>query len=33
MVKLRAMETSEAEAVWRWNNDPEVMRWMGDGYP
>jgi RimJ/RimL family protein N-acetyltransferase len=33
LVKLRAMEPSEAEDLWRWNHDPEVMRWMGDGYP
>lgn len=33
LVKLRPMEPSEAEALWRWNHDPEVMRWMSDGYP
>lgn len=32
LVKLRPMEPSEAEALWRWNHDPDVMRWMGDGY-
>lgn len=32
LVKLRALEPSEAEALWRWNHDPEVMRWMHDGY-
>jgi RimJ/RimL family protein N-acetyltransferase len=32
LVKLRAMEPSDAEALWRWNHDPEVMRWMDDGY-
>jgi RimJ/RimL family protein N-acetyltransferase len=31
-VKLRAMEPSDAEALWRWNHDPEVMRWMDAGY-
>ncbi|MCY0935618.1 GNAT family N-acetyltransferase [Streptomyces sp. H34-S4] len=29
LVKLRAMD---AEALWRWNHDPEVMRWMDDSY-
>lgn len=33
LVKLRAMGPPDAEALWRWNHDPEVMRWMGDGYP
>jgi RimJ/RimL family protein N-acetyltransferase len=33
LVKLRAMEPSDAEALWRWNHDPEVMRWMDEGYP
>jgi RimJ/RimL family protein N-acetyltransferase len=33
LVRLRAMEPSEAETVWRWNSDPEVVRWMDDGYP
>ncbi|MEV4625122.1 GNAT family protein [Micromonospora sp. NPDC049523] len=32
LVKLRAMEPSDGEALWRWNHDPEVMRWMDDGY-
>jgi RimJ/RimL family protein N-acetyltransferase len=32
LVKLRPMEPSEAEALWRWNSDAEVMRWMDDGY-
>ena len=27
------MEPADAEALWRWNHDPEVMRWMQDGYP
>lgn len=31
-VKLRALEPSEAGTVWRWQSDPEVMRWMRDGY-
>lgn len=33
MVRLRAMEPMDAEALWRWNHDPQVMRWMDDGYP
>jgi RimJ/RimL family protein N-acetyltransferase len=32
LVKLRPMEPAEAEALWRWNSDPEVMRWMNDGH-
>ncbi|WP_229070132.1 GNAT family N-acetyltransferase [Actinoplanes sp. DH11] len=32
-VELRAMGTPDAEALWRWNHDPDVMRWMGEGYP
>ncbi|MBB4936626.1 RimJ/RimL family protein N-acetyltransferase [Streptosporangium album] len=32
-MRLRPMEPSEAESLWRWNSDPEVMRWMNDGYP
>ncbi|MET8153365.1 GNAT family protein [Actinoplanes sp. NPDC049668] len=32
LVRLRAMEPSDAEALWRWNHDPEVMRWMNDNY-
>lgn len=31
-VKLRAMGPDDAESLWRWNHDPEVMRWMDDGY-
>ncbi|MFB9902625.1 GNAT family N-acetyltransferase [Allokutzneria oryzae] len=33
LVRLRAFDPSEAEALWRWNHDPDVMRWMNDGYP
>jgi RimJ/RimL family protein N-acetyltransferase len=32
LVKLRAMGPSDAEALWRWNHDPDVMRWMDAGY-
>jgi RimJ/RimL family protein N-acetyltransferase len=31
-IRLRPMEPSDAEALWRWNSDPDVMRWMNDGY-
>jgi RimJ/RimL family protein N-acetyltransferase len=33
LVRLRAMEPSDADALWRWNHDPEVMRWMDEDYP
>ncbi|MFC7219912.1 GNAT family N-acetyltransferase [Streptomyces polyrhachis] len=33
LVILRAMGPQDAEALWRWNHDPEVMRWMDDNYP
>ena len=32
LVRLRPMEPSDAEALWRWNSDPDVMRWMESGY-
>lgn len=32
LVRLRAFEPAEADALWRWNHDPDVMRWMDDGY-
>ncbi|HWM39705.1 MAG TPA: GNAT family N-acetyltransferase, partial [Streptomyces sp.] len=32
LVALRPFESTEAEALWRWNHDPDVMRWMKDGY-
>jgi RimJ/RimL family protein N-acetyltransferase len=32
LVTLRPMEPSDAAALWRWNHDPDVMRWMSDGY-
>jgi hypothetical protein len=31
LVKLRAIEPSDAEALWRWVDDPEVVRWPGSG--
>jgi hypothetical protein len=30
LVKLRAMGPADADALWRWNHDPQVMRWMDD---
>jgi RimJ/RimL family protein N-acetyltransferase len=33
LVRLRPFEPSDAEALWRWNSDPDVMRWLFDGYP
>ncbi len=32
-VRLRAMEPADAESLWRWNNDPEVTRWLDTEYP
>ncbi|PLW74540.1 GNAT family N-acetyltransferase [Streptomyces sp. SCUT-3] len=32
LVRLRPMGLPDAEALWRWNHDPDVMRWMEDGY-
>ena len=31
-MELRALEPSDAEALWRWVRDPEVVRWMDDSY-
>ncbi|WP_216215838.1 GNAT family N-acetyltransferase [Amycolatopsis aidingensis] len=33
LVRLRAIEPSDAEALWRWNADPDVSRWMINDYP
>jgi hypothetical protein len=33
LVRLRPIEPAEWESLWRWSGDPEVMRWMFDGYP
>ncbi|MGW5055136.1 GNAT family N-acetyltransferase [Actinokineospora sp. NPDC004072] len=27
------MEPEDADAVWRWHNDPEVTRWLDGAYP
>jgi RimJ/RimL family protein N-acetyltransferase len=32
LVQLRALAPSDAESLWRWNNDPDVMRWMDTYY-
>jgi RimJ/RimL family protein N-acetyltransferase len=33
LVTLRPMEPADAEALCRWNRDPDVVRWMEEGYP
>ncbi|MEV4847892.1 GNAT family N-acetyltransferase [Micromonospora matsumotoense] len=33
LVTLRAMGPDDASALWRWNHDPAVVRWMNAGYP
>jgi RimJ/RimL family protein N-acetyltransferase len=32
LVRLRAFEPEDADALWRWNHDPDVMRWMDQYY-
>lgn len=31
-VGLRALAPDDAESLWRWNNDPDVVRWMDSYY-
>ncbi|MEV0614052.1 GNAT family N-acetyltransferase [Nonomuraea sp. NPDC050404] len=33
LVRLRATTPDDFEAIWRWGNDPDVVRWMFAGYP
>ncbi|MET7327416.1 GNAT family N-acetyltransferase [Nonomuraea sp. NPDC005650] len=33
LVRLRAVEPTDFESIWRWSHDPEVVRWMSSGYP
>jgi RimJ/RimL family protein N-acetyltransferase len=33
LVRLRALEPADAEALWRWNSDPEIARWLTEDYP
>jgi len=33
LVRLRALEPADSEAMWRWYHDPEVGRWMDAGPP
>ncbi|GAA4538277.1 GNAT family N-acetyltransferase [Amycolatopsis samaneae] len=33
LVRLRALEPSDAESLYRWNSDPDVGRWMVNGHP
>lgn len=32
LIRLRAFEPADADALWRWNHDPDVMRWMDQYY-
>ncbi|UCM90917.1 GNAT family N-acetyltransferase [Streptomyces marincola] len=32
-VRLRAMEPADAESLWRWNSDPDVIRWLDTEHP
>jgi RimJ/RimL family protein N-acetyltransferase len=32
LTRLRPMEPSDAEDLLRWHRDPDVMRWMSEGY-
>lgn len=32
-VSLRALTPADAERLWRWHDDPDVMRWMHAPYP
>jgi RimJ/RimL family protein N-acetyltransferase len=33
LVRLRPFEPEDADTLWRWHNDPDVMRWLQEGYP
>ncbi|MEV0582020.1 GNAT family protein [Nonomuraea sp. NPDC050310] len=33
LIRLRPLEPGDAEALWRWGSDPEVIRYMGAGQP
>jgi RimJ/RimL family protein N-acetyltransferase len=33
LVRLRALEPSDSESMWRWAHDAEVVRWMDGGPP
>jgi RimJ/RimL family protein N-acetyltransferase len=33
LVRLRPLEPADADALWRWNNDPVVQQWMNNGCP
>lgn len=33
LVALRPLEPADAEALWRWSSDPDVIRWMDGVYP
>lgn len=33
LVRLRPVEPADFECLWRWGQDPDVVRWMSSGYP
>lgn len=33
LVRLRPLELDDADTLWKWNSDPEVMRWFDTGFP
>ncbi|WP_283139135.1 GNAT family N-acetyltransferase [Rhizohabitans arisaemae] len=33
LVRLRTLGPADYATRWRWDNDPEVMRWLDDGHP
>ncbi|WP_436501739.1 GNAT family N-acetyltransferase [Actinokineospora sp. HUAS TT18] len=32
-VRLRPLELDDADTLWRWNSDPEIMRWFDTDFP
>lgn len=33
LIRLRPLEPEDVDALWRWHNDPEVMRWLTADHP
>ncbi|WP_054056265.1 GNAT family N-acetyltransferase [Alloactinosynnema sp. L-07] len=33
LVRLRPLELDDADTLWRWNEDPEIMRWFDTDFP
>ncbi|MGP3967535.1 GNAT family N-acetyltransferase [Streptomyces sp. 6N223] len=33
LVRLRPIEPDDADVLWRWHNDPEVVRWLDFASP